>query len=616
MYILNSRNITKDKHMLVALWTLLLLPYALSARAQVQVTIEHGASPSVPTPTTIEKRAEVLYEQEPQKAIALIDSAQKSQALSPFRAELLRARLFSGSITTPRQEQALQISEALLLHDSIKASPTLQREVLEILVNASRMRHDDELWMRYATQLCSLLRQQNDEDDALRTEAEIGLVLTHLGQGQRGLAKIDHAIDLLDGERRFRALNALVLSLKRKIVVLREAGRNADILPVAQHIQDRLDDYSRHPDDYDDHSSYLPKTAEERAGYCDFYSAQAIAFKAAAYAATGDDASARRELQTFASTNYGHSLDGQLMIAPTIGSLGFYDRMLAIYDEAQVKMGSDTLRNDYAEILIKRAEAAEAQGQLALSIGYHKRHAALIGMLYERLYRSDAQRYAALYHAQEQQMEINQREAETTHIRLIAIALAIGLLGVVGFALYFFWQKRSTDRKNRVLVAQISDALYYKKRCEELEKLATRTVTGIPTPDVTTDTPAAATTPALTTNLNAMTDEQLFRHISHVVLQEKLYLNPLCDRQMIVNRFGISEKRVGAAFSKGSDYKSVASFIRDSRLEYACQLLHQHPEMSIGSIAQATGFSNHTRFTADFKMRYSVSPTYFRQMTQ
>ena len=601
-----------------ACWLLALTLMASAAMPSPAAVVPDG-SPSGPAPVSIEKRAEALYEQTPQRALALIDSAQETGVLPPFRADLLRARLFSGSITNPRQEQALQLSEALLLHDSVKASPAFQREVLEILVNASRMRHDDQLWMRYATQLCSLLRQQDDEDDALRTEAEIGLVLTHLGQHQRGLAKIDHSIDRLDGQRRVRALNALVLSLKRKIVVLRETGRHADILPVAQHIQDRLDDYSRHPDDYDDHSPYLPKSAEARADYCDFYGAQAIAFKAAARAATGDDASARRELQAFAATNYGHSLDGQLMIAPTLSRLGLYDRMLAIYDEAQAKMGSDTLRNDYADILLARAEAAEAQGRLAQSIAYHKRHAALVDTLNERLHRSDAQRYAARYHAQEQQIEINQREAEATHIRIIAIALAIGLVGVVGFALYFFWQKRSIDRKNRVLVAQISDALYYKKRYEELEKHVAQTATDDAAPDVAPSCQVSegapqGASPAPSTDLSAMTDEQLFQHISHVVLQEKLYLNPLCDRQMIINRFGISEKRVGAAFSKGSSYKSVASFIRDSRLEYACQLLRQTPEMSIGSIAQASGFSNHTRFTADFKMRYSVSPTYFRQM--
>ena len=38
--------------------------------------------------------------------------------------------------------------------------------------------------------------------------------------------------------------------------------------------------------------------------------------------------------------------------------------------------------------------------------------------------------------------------------------------------------------------------------------------------------------------------------------------------------------------------------------------------MTIGEVAASSGFASHTRFTADFKTRYSVSPTEFRSMTK
>ena len=156
------------------------------------------------------------------------------------------------SVYDQRQNVAQQICESLLRHDSVKNSPTYKREVLELLVNASRMRHDDEQWMRWAVQLSELLQQQDDVPEALRTEAEIGLVMTHLGQVDDGMKKIDDAISLLDGQRRFSPLLAFVLASKRKITVLRETGRYAEILPVAQRILECLDDYKAHPDDYVD----------------------------------------------------------------------------------------------------------------------------------------------------------------------------------------------------------------------------------------------------------------------------------------------------------------------------------------------------------------------------
>jgi AraC-like DNA-binding protein len=116
--------------------------------------------------------------------------------------------------------------------------------------------------------------------------------------------------------------------------------------------------------------------------------------------------------------------------------------------------------------------------------------------------------------------------------------------------------------------------------------------------------------------LDALSDSELFDHISEVVRRERLFLNPVCDRQTLVDLFHISEKRLGAAFSKGSSYRSVASFVRDVRLEYACQLLRKSPDMPIADIAAASGFPSYTRFASDFKAAYSISPTEFRLQSQ
>lgn len=74
-----------------------------------------------------------------------------------FRADLLRAKLFTLSTANQRQDVALQIAEGLLSHDSVKGNALRQQEVLQLLLNASRMRHDDEQSMRWATQYTNLL---------------------------------------------------------------------------------------------------------------------------------------------------------------------------------------------------------------------------------------------------------------------------------------------------------------------------------------------------------------------------------------------------------------------------------------------------------------------------
>lgn len=562
-----------------------------------------------------EAAAMVFYDTLPERSLQLIDSAEIVGNLTDFRASLLRAQVYSYSSVLQRQDTVQQICRMLLQHDSVQANASCRQSVLEVLVNASRMRHDDEQWMHWAVQLADLLREQGYETEALRTEAEIGLVLTHLGQDSTGMDKIDGCIRELSSVRRFNELDASIIAMKRKINALSEMGRHADVLPVAQAIEDRLADYQAHPDAYHDGSYREPENEESRAEYIDFYGAQATAFKAAAYAEVGDASNARLALDAFARTRYGRSLDGRKMVAPTEGRLGDYEGMLSTYDEVerQLMEKGDTLRADYADMLRARAGVAEAQGRLSASLSYHRRYEELSRALWQRLLHSQAQQYAARYQTQQQQMEIERREAEATRNGLVALAATIGLLAALAFAVYFFVQKRLTSRKNRILVEQITEAIEYKRKYEERAS-SSMDAQAAPAQE-TADEPTVEKVAPDPQDPGSLTDEQLFQYISEVILRERLYLNPVCDRQTIIERFGLTEKRVGKAFSKGSTYKSLPSFIRNCRLEYACQLLRQHPEMTIGNVAIASGFSNHTRFTADFKQRYSVSPTEFRSLS-
>ena len=109
--------------------------------------------------------------------------------------------------------------------------------------------------------------------------------------------------------------------------------------------------------------------------------------------------------------------------------------------------------------------------------------------------------------------------------------------------------------------------------------------------------------------MDELNDEQLFDYLSNIIRSEELFLNQSFSRQLLIDRFHINERRIGAAFSC---CEGLPDFIRDLRLEYACQLITDNPEMSISDVATASGFSNLTVFGRDFKRKYEVTPTYFR----
>ena len=113
----------------------------------------------------------------------------------------------------------------------------------------------------------------------------------------------------------------------------------------------------------------------------------------------------------------------------------------------------------------------------------------------------------------------------------------------------------------------------------------------------------------------SMNDEELFQYLREGILREQLFLSPSFGRSEVVNHFHITKNRVSAAFSKGSTHSSVSDFIRECRLEHARQLMISEPQMSLIEVATNSGFIHATTFSTDFKARYGLTPTQFREQS-
>ena len=474
----------------------------------------------------------------PEQALQTIDSL-CAEGMAAYETDWLRAKVYCQSLEGTRLDSAIAICERLMLLDVARENREYRQDVLETLVNACRRNNDDERILRWTTELVTLFHQNGDETEALRSEAEIAVVLTHTGHLHEGLAKIDSVIAALDGKRKFNELDASLIALKRKVGVLMETGHHADVIPVARNMVDRLADYEQHPTDYHD-GSYREPAEEDRAGYIEFYRNQAYGYLAEAYArhsvefrvesvefATATD-SARHYLALYEQSGYGQTLEGRNFIAPTLCLLGETAKMDSIFQDLD----------------------------------------------------------DARFRAYEQQMEIEQHKNEVRHARQIAIVLAVVVVLLLLILFLLFRHHRIIRRKNRVIAKQISELLP-----PEVQPEATVEIS------------------------ESMTNEQLFLQISQAIISQQLYLQPLFDRESAATHFGISSRRIGTAFTQGSPYKSLPDFIRECRLKHACRLLRDST-MSIADIATASGFSRTTTFNHDFKAKYELSPSEFRELQE
>ena len=101
--------------------------------------------------------------------------------VSDFSKTLEQAKGYTYPTDTLNLDTARQMGLALLEHDSAKTDVQHRMQVLRLLTDAARMALDYPEQVKWASELATLCREQGDETEALRTESEIGIVLTHLG---------------------------------------------------------------------------------------------------------------------------------------------------------------------------------------------------------------------------------------------------------------------------------------------------------------------------------------------------------------------------------------------------------------------------------------------------
>ena len=198
----------------------------------------------------------------------------------------------------------------------------------------------------------------------------------------------------------------------------------------------------------------------------------------------------------------------------------------------------------------------------------------------------------ARFRSYEQQVEIERKDAETRYVRRITIVLTVVVVLLLTILFLFVRHHRIVRRKNRILAQQIAEALAVKEQLKEQRQ--------------------AGTPAEVSTDLSALSDADLFHHLSNVIERDKLFLDPACDRQMLTDHFQLSKERIGAAFSHGSDHDNLTAYIRTLRLDFAAQMLTDNPDYDVSQVAGASGFSSPGYFSTCFRKHFGLSPSDFR----
>lgn len=541
----------------------------------------------------------LVYGTDPGRAFQILDSAVIVGNISPFCADVCRAIIYGNTLVEEQQmDSSIQICLRLLESDStsIKTPRGMENRivVLRQLGSVYNRKSDSEMALQYYTELAELLRESGDELEALRTEAEIGLIMADLGWTDEALAKLDKVIRGLNRPLSVDCLDASIVAMRRQISVLTDLDRKEEIISLSRSILAKLDHFEQHQGEYADDSFRLPPIPKDRVRYIDFCRAQAYAILSRTF---DDRDSVRHYLTLFNQSDYAKAIGISPMIVPALIKLGEYERAQSIFDEQERMLGTDTLNKGYAFILKGRATIAHKLGRISEAYDYNVRYANLQNKLHERVLADKTHIYAVRYQLHEQQLKAQKAETSlrVRNIILVSVLILLVLLSVV--SLYYNRLRHLITDKNRALVRMING-----------------------TPPELTDVPDSAdllddakeVSEDIADEQGLAASKSLFETIDSTVREERLYANINLQRQDIISRFGIGRHTLNNLLTTYAGVRSFTQYVNEIRMAEAVELLRNNPEMTLTAVATAVGFSP-ANLRDKFKQQYGMTPAEYRQ---
>ncbi len=545
-----------------------------------------GQKDTIHTP----EAAMIIHAYEPRRALAIIDSAQLAGNASRYLAVFLRAKTYAESelVFGPGKDSCILICQDLLKSDSTKTTTkegaARRSNVLTLLTRLYENASDYGEWLQYATELSELEHKYGNEADALRLDAEIGLIMANLGWQNEGLQMMDNAIGALKGSRSVNKLDAYIVSAKRKILYFDASGRYPEVISLAKDIIDELDTYERESQSYAEDSFRLPDNKEDRKRWVDWYRAQALGYAANAFARTvpPEPDSTRIYLQRYREQEYSKTVTGHQFVLPAAALLGEWDEVIETADKAMARSPEDTSSNSYVQLLYFRSLAAKAKGHTEEAYKLMEKHSRLSRELSIKQRQSQANQMVASYNTRALEFEKQKAEQATKTHSIISAATLLILLIATFFTIKFRRQRLEIENKNKALVKLIDDVpVVLEEEEEELEG-------------------------------SRRADPELFARIDGAIKSENLYANKYLQRQDIIDRFGLSRHNLNNLLNTFADGQSFPSYINSIRLTEAKKLLKNKTDMNISAVAEAVGFSP-ANLRDQFKRRFGLTPAEYRQ---
>jgi AraC-like DNA-binding protein len=109
-------------------------------------------------------------------------------------------------------------------------------------------------------------------------------------------------------------------------------------------------------------------------------------------------------------------------------------------------------------------------------------------------------------------------------------------------------------------------------------------------------------------NLKESGNAELMQRIHHLVVEEKQFLNSDLTVSDIAKQLGTHRNNISSCVNLIKDC-NFTQYVNGYRIDYAKQLMRQHPDMKLNTVGLESGFANETSFYRTFKMITGKTPS-------
>lgn len=201
----------------------------------------------------------------------------------------------------------------------------------------------------------------------------------------------------------------------------------------------------------------------------------------------------------------------------------------------------------------------------------------------------------------------NNPEATRLHTILL-VGLSCLLIFTVIFIVCILLYDRALSRKKAIAFKNVHDLLRYKEAfyslSEENLRLKAR-LNASPASDSVSSQDGSS-------EVIADPDEQLFANIRHLILNEKLYLQPDLCRDDIVRKVYVPKNKFGLLFKRFAG-TTFNGYVNALRLKDAAGKLIHSPMLTVEGIATECGFNSRQNFYRLFCDQFGMTPSEFRR---